>query len=293
MAAQAIDPSKADQKIFFAGLLIFAAMAFDLLDGLVARLIRQTSRFGAQLDSLCDAVSFGLAPAFLVLKSTYFYHPRFLWVICLLYLLCALIRLARFNSEIGEESPHDSFSGLPTPAAAGMIASFAVSTPELTQMAEASASQWAQRLGYWLGVGSDISLPVMTVVVALLMVSRVRYPHFNQFLTGRGQLHHLVQMVCAIVAAVAVHELALPVIFLAFVIGSPIRATWTRAVVRDPPGGPPRQPPRRMRNWRFGRIPPGQGPIRSWRSKARSHPVPRPPEDDPGDPNDISSTPIP
>ena len=160
-------------------------------------------------------------------------------------------------------------------------------------MAEASTSQWAQRLGYWLGVGSDISLPVMTVVVALLMVSRVRYPHFNQFLTGRGQLHHLVQMVCAIVAAVAVHELALPLIFLAFVIGSPIRATWTRAVVRDRPVGKPGQPAGRLRNWRFGRIPPGQGPIRSWRPKVRVRPIRRPLEDDPGDPHDISSDPIP
>ena len=85
LAAHEIDPSKADERLFFAGMLIFAAMGFDLFDGLVARLIKQTSRFGAQLDSLCDAVSFGLAPAFLVLKSTYFYHPRFLWVICVLY----------------------------------------------------------------------------------------------------------------------------------------------------------------------------------------------------------------
>jgi CDP-diacylglycerol--serine O-phosphatidyltransferase len=293
LAAHEIDPAKADERVFFAGLLVFAAMAFDLLDGLVARLIRQTSRFGAQLDSLCDAVSFGLAPAFLVLKSTYFYHHRFLWGICVLYVVCVLIRLARYNSEVGEESPHDSFSGLPSPAAAGMIASFAVSTPSMTQLAQGGATDWMQRVGYWLGVASDVTLPVMTVVVALLMVSRVRYPHFNQFLTGRAQLHRVVQIVFAIVAACAVHELALPVIFLVFVIGSPIRAAWTRTVERGPTRGRVNRPGRRIVAWRPRRLPSGRSPIRSWRSQTATRPAARSLEPDPGNRDDISQDPNP
>ena len=191
-----------------------------------------------------------------------------------------LIRLARYNSEIGEENPTRFFSGLPSPAAAGMIASFAVSTPSLTQMAQASTSEWAQRLGYWLGVGSDISLPAMTVVVALLMVSRVRYPHINQFLTGRGQLHQLVQIVVAIVVACAVHELALPLIFLGFVIGSPIRATWVRTIVRERPSGAAVRPKRRLADWRLRRLPPGRLAVRSWRSKSKARAVARPLEED-------------
>ncbi len=293
LAAHEIDPANADERVFFAGLLVFAAMAFDLLDGLVARLIKQTSRFGAQLDSLCDAVSFGLAPAFLVLKSTYFYHHRFLWGICVLYLACVLIRLARYNSEVSEESPHDSFSGLPSPAAAGMIASFAVSTPSMTQMAQGSASDWMQRVGYWLGVVSDVTLPVMTVVVALLMVSRVRYPHFNQFLTGRAQLHRVVQIVFAIVTACLVHELALPVIFLVFVIGSPIRAAWTRTVDRRPPRVPIQRPKRRFAAWRPRRIATGRSPIRSWRSKTAMRPAPRSFGQDLGNRDDSSQDPDP
>lgn len=287
LAAHEIDPSKADERVFFAGLLVFAAMAFDLSDGLVARLIRQTSRFGGQLDSLCDAVSFGLAPAFLVLKSTYFYHHRFLWGICVLYVICVLIRLARYNSEMGEENPNHFFSGLPSPAAAGMIASFAVTTPRLTRMAEVSSSEWARQLGHWLGVVADISLPVMTVVVALLMVSRVRYPHFNQYLKGRGQLHHLVQIVFAIVAAIAVHELALPLIFLAFVIGSPIRAAWTRTVAGPSTPGAARRPVRRLADWRFRRAP-RRLPAQTWRSKPPARPVTRPADEARGTQNDAA-----
>ena len=87
------------------------------------------SDFGAQLDSLCDLMSFGMAPAFLLVKMC----PRFtsvhnqgVWIIAAVFVCCAALRLARFNVETDEEDDHTMFAGLPTPAAAAVIASFAI-----------------------------------------------------------------------------------------------------------------------------------------------------------------------
>ena len=119
------------------GYMIFIAMVADVLDGRVARLSKTTSSFGGQLDSLSDAISFGVAPAFLMLKlvnahlqNLKYASPglavvigRSVFLIAILYVLCAVIRLARFNVENEEdESAHMSFSGLPSPAAAGAVA---------------------------------------------------------------------------------------------------------------------------------------------------------------------------
>ena len=117
------------QNLMLSGCLIFVAMIFDGLDGYVARLTRVSSDFGAQLDSLCDVVSFGVAPGFLLVKMcpqfTYG-HPRAVWVIAAAYAACAALRLARFNVETSDDDDHLYFSGLPSPAAAAVIAGFAI-----------------------------------------------------------------------------------------------------------------------------------------------------------------------
>ena len=111
------------------GWLIFVAMIFDGLDGYVARLSRTASDFGAQLDSLCDVVSFGVAPGFLLVKMcpqfTYL-HRQAVWVIAAAFAACAALRLARFNVETSDDDDHLYFSGLPSPAAAAVIAGFAI-----------------------------------------------------------------------------------------------------------------------------------------------------------------------
>src|SRR5436190_23067922 len=129
---------------FICALLIFGAMVFDMLDGSAARLTRQTSELGAQLDSLCDAISFGVAPAFLMLpfvtrhlqdvepgRFLFLYPPRMLWTIAVLYMLCAVLRLGRFNVETDEDDTHEGFSGLPSPAAAGTVVAFPFAMSEL------------------------------------------------------------------------------------------------------------------------------------------------------------------
>src|SRR5262249_53679742 len=98
----AFDPTNPTHNIVFSAWLIFLAMIFDALDGHVARLARITSDFGAQLDSLCDLVTFGVAPAFLMVKMcpdfTYVAREA-MWIIAAVFAACAAIRLARFNVE--------------------------------------------------------------------------------------------------------------------------------------------------------------------------------------------------
>ena len=125
MLTVATDPS----NCMFSAWLIFLAMVFDALDGYMARLAKSASEFGAELDSLCDMVSFGVAPAFLLVKMCpqfSFLHKEAVWVIAASYAVCAALRLARFNVETSDEDDHMSFRGLPSPAAAASVAGFAI-----------------------------------------------------------------------------------------------------------------------------------------------------------------------
>jgi CDP-diacylglycerol--serine O-phosphatidyltransferase len=185
-----------------AGYMIFFAMIADMLDGRVARMSHTTSSFGGQLDSLCDMISFGVAPAFLMLKVlehkiVAFVAPtqmfpdflgRFIWLSAAVYMACAAIRLARFNVENEEdETAHMSFVGLPVPAAAGVLASLIVFYEDmLPTMGRGSAA-------FHIGENAILySLPFVAIGVAVLMISRIRYPHLvNLYFKGRKPLAHL------------------------------------------------------------------------------------------------------
>ena len=123
----AIFDEMAVHRFATAAWFILLGMVFDVFDGWAARQSGQTSAVGAQLDSLCDLVSFGLAPALLVLKINMIYSKIWVnmtWSLCLIYFLAAILRLARFNVDHQAEDPeegHTSFKGLPTPAAAGCV----------------------------------------------------------------------------------------------------------------------------------------------------------------------------
>jgi len=219
--------------LHFAAFLVFVAMLLDALDGPVARLAKLTSKFGAQLDSLADAISFGVAPALLMLTFSRVFHPRLLWIIAVLYVLCAVLRLARFNVTHDDDPSHDSFCGLPSPAAAGMVASLVIVDPGPIQLTAPETMASGGHVGEFLLWLSSVSLPLVTLAVACLMVSRIRYPHvFNQLFRGRHSFQHLVKLIFAIVIVFAVHELAIPIVFFYFVIGSPLRALWSQVVHR-------------------------------------------------------------
>ena len=103
---------------------IFLAAFFDMLDGRVARMLKGSTKFGAELDSLSDFASFGVAPAILMYEWSLRDFPRFGWFFCLLFAICMAMRLARFNTMLDEEPQpdywHNFFVGVPAPAAAAL-----------------------------------------------------------------------------------------------------------------------------------------------------------------------------
>jgi CDP-diacylglycerol--serine O-phosphatidyltransferase len=111
-----------EQEWKLAVIAIFSAMMFDMLDGRAARWLGADSRFGAQLDSLADLVSFGVAPAVLTFTWSLWQMGDAGWVAALIFCVCSAIRLARFNIQAardeGATQSHPYFTGLPTPAAA-------------------------------------------------------------------------------------------------------------------------------------------------------------------------------
>ncbi len=220
-----VDP-KDPTNVMLSAWLIFLAMVFDALDGYVARLSHSASRFGAELDSLADLVTFGVAPAFLLVKMC----PQFAylqkeasWVIAAAFVACAALRLARFNVETGEEDDHLTFTGLPAPAAAAAVASFTIVFYTLRR--EDCSLAFAAEIDSVL----QTILPLFAVLVALLMVSRIPYPHVvNQVLRGQRSFGHVVAIVFALVAVMVVRGYSVPLVCCAFALSGPIRLAWLR-----------------------------------------------------------------
>jgi len=222
-APKRFDREDPTQNVMLSSWLILLAMVFDALDGRVARMARQTSDFGAQLDSLCDLVSFGIAPGFLMVKmcpAFTYEHRNLVWMIAATFTACAALRLARFNVETTERDDHQWFSGLPTPAAAGAIAGFALlfynlrSAPEQRQMVDEIA-QWV--------------LPVFVVLLSLLMVSRIPYPHpVNQFVRGQRSFGHVVGLIFASIPVLVIPGYSLPALAAVYVLAPPIMFLWQR-----------------------------------------------------------------
>ena len=156
-----------------AAISIMVAMLWDALDGRVARLTNTQSAFGAEYDSLSDLVSFGVAPALLVYEWSLSDLGRIGWLAAFIYLTCAALRLARFNIQVGTADKR-YFQGLPSPAAAGVIASMIwlkFWNFEYFDIGFVS-------LSYYIGIA-------ITIICGLLMVSNVRYYSFKEFETKK------------------------------------------------------------------------------------------------------------
>ncbi|MHC4204027.1 MAG: CDP-alcohol phosphatidyltransferase family protein [Planctomycetota bacterium] len=204
-----------------AGYMILVAMIADILDGRLARSVKGTSSFGGQLDSLCDVISFGVAPAYLMLNilenevasiglalADERFLQRFIWISAAAYISCAAIRLARFNVEnVEDESAHMSFLGLPAPAAAGVIVSLVIFHQET------------------LGTFAIMCiLPFIALGISILMVSRIRYPHIlNQYLRGKKPFAHLIRILLLLVFVFVSIQAALVLVFCGFAASSFLR----------------------------------------------------------------------
>ena len=151
-----------NNQYYLAAWAIVLAIIFDFLDGRIARMTKTTSAFGMQYDSLADIISFGMAPAFLCYAWVLKPFGRVGWMAAFLFLLCGALRLARFN--VTKPVIQGSyFIGLPTPAAAAVIASIIIAFEDL--------------------LGTRVHPGVMVALVyslAFLMVSNIKYPAFKK-----------------------------------------------------------------------------------------------------------------
>lgn len=201
-----------------AAVLIVVAGLLDALDGRIARLTGSTSEFGVQFDSLADFVSFGVAPALLAFYWGLTPFRRTGWLIAFLFVICAATRLARFNVQ-SAVADRRWFVGLPSPAAAGTVAAAAFALPEPTR------ERWMSLL-----------VAAMVALVAVLMVSRLRYRSFKDFdLRSRRSSVWVVGIATALVVVLAEPRYALAAMASVYLLSGPIGwiASW-----RGKPGGP-------------------------------------------------------
>ena len=149
----------------WAGWFIVFAWVLDGLDGRVARASNTGTKFGAELDSLVDVISFGVAPALLIYFEELSFARGFAWVLCFMYVMCAALRLARYNVNAGQGKPSAWFTGLPSPAGGTTLAvwySF-------------SQTPWYRtHLGFLNN--QHFGIVGLMALLAILMVSNVKYP---------------------------------------------------------------------------------------------------------------------
>ncbi len=149
-----------------APLAIFAAMVLDGLDGRIARMTNTSSKFGAEYDSLADMVSFGVAPSLVMFSWALGDLGKFGWSAAFIYVACAALRLARFNTQI-ETADKKYFTGLASPAAAAIIASTVWVCHDLG---------W---VGEQLPMEVAILVSILTAVTGLLMIANFPYYSFK------------------------------------------------------------------------------------------------------------------
>lgn len=189
------------QNYTYAAYAIVVAAIFDLLDGRLARLTRSTSKFGAEYDSLCDVVSFGVAPGLLMFHWALQPFGRLGWMACFLFVTCGAIRLARFNVQVNIIEKN-YFQGLPIPMAGGIVASSVLAFNELDW------NPWA-----------NVLLLGMTMLLAFVMVSNFRYRSFKDLdLKERMPFHYLIFGVSILFVVLLHPQVMIFVLFFAYAV---------------------------------------------------------------------------
>lgn len=196
-----------------AAIAILVSAFFDAADGKVARLTNTTSRFGVEYDSLSDLVAFGVAPALLVFQWALQPWGKLGWLAAFLFTACGALRLARFNVQF-DSVENKYFTGLPIPGAAAMIA---------------STFFFYNFLGQGATPSRRFVFLAMVYLLALLMVSAIRYPSFKQInFIERKPLRWLALFVLGITLTVWQPEVMFFGGFLTYVSAGPISAVWRK-----------------------------------------------------------------
>lgn len=223
----------------FAAILIFVGMLLDAIDGSLARLVNGESDLGAQIDSLADMITFGVAPAFLtlrlvsiVMEDSFVIGPaadnilgKVIWAAAAVYVCCAALRLARFNLEAttninsdATEQTSKQFHGLPSPGAAGTIAGLIALHQNLL------GTPFADDVPQALVRGAALGIPLVMLICGLVMVSSIPYVHAtNRFVRGQHSFTYVVRFVVLLMMLVWWLEETLAILFTAYALSGPVR----------------------------------------------------------------------
>lgn len=203
-------------KFELAAVAIFVAMVFDGLDGRIARLTNTQSKFGAEYDSLSDMVSFGVTPALVIFSFALSGLGKFGWACAFIYLACAALRLAKFNTQI-ETADKNYFSGLPSPAAAAVIA----------------GAVWVSHEEGWVGNDLPVELAVvlglLTALIGFLMIINVPYSSFKG-LDMRGRVPFVAMIVVVLIFGLVMLDPArvLLAVFAVYAFSGPVLGLYNK-----------------------------------------------------------------
>ena len=232
--------------LFFAAVLIFIGMIFDAVDGALARLTRSTSELGAQLDSLADIVTFGVAPAFMTVMLVSHYlsgqgtdyniigpeadnvFGRVVWGAAAVYVCCAALRLARFNVETPSAAAEDHmiFRGLPSPGAAGAVASLILLHQELAGTEDVTPA---------FVRAAALVVPFITILCAFAMVSSMPYTHvINRYMRGGRSFTYIVSMVIPLIILIWWYQFLAALVLCVYVLSAPAQQIWRYLHRRHP-----------------------------------------------------------
>ena len=204
-----------------AAIAIFVSMVFDGLDGRVARLMNAQSKFGAEYDSLADMVSFGVAPALVVFSWGVSELGKFGWAVAFIYVSCAALRLARFNTQI-DTADKNFFTGLASPAAAAVMA----------------GGVWVSAQEGWGAQELPIELAaiagLLMAVIGMLMIVNVRYNSFKG-IDFKGRVPFVVMILVVLAFGLISVDPAriLLGIALVYALSGPVQASYRR--LKKPP----------------------------------------------------------
>ena len=259
-----------ENYLVMAAWLVLLGMVFDVFDGRVARMTGKTSDLGAQLDSLCDLLTFGVVPALLVVRINMIEEavsPNWVWFLALLYFVGALLRLARFNVENDhDDDAHLCFKGLPSPAAAGCVATLVILYYYIRDFRGVRLEYLSERIQYLSEYKETLQasvawipyvLPLLAAFLGYTMVhTRLKFDHVASRLFGRHRsFDFMSKLVFGGVLVAALPEILLPLFFIGYLISTPARALFRLATgKRDDPspaiggngadsGGPPSRLP--------------------------------------------------
>jgi CDP-diacylglycerol---serine O-phosphatidyltransferase len=193
------------EDFYQAAIAILIAVVFDGLDGKVARLTKTTSNFGVEYDSLADLLSFGVAPSLILYMWALEPVGRFGWIAAFIFLICGALRLARFNVQVGQ-SPSFHFTGLPIPAAAGLVASLILLGKDFIAFAEPK----------------PVIMLAVACGLAFLMVSNIKYRSFKNMRLKGHHPNRWLLLVIPLFALMLKPELLIFVVFVVYTASGPV-----------------------------------------------------------------------